>query len=99
MRYRMGKGETAAFNAALEKKLNEMYAMRGFYPSLREIGENLSPPRSPDYVFRALRRLSAAGKLTPEAELIYNSKKKQENTNDKTGKDAKTTGRAKTAKK
>ena len=99
MRHRMGRGEMAAFNAALAEKIEAMRAARGFYPTLREIGEALTPPRTPEYIFHALRRLQAEGRLTPEAELIYNSKKIKENTHDKTGKDAKTKSRAKAVKK
>ena len=99
MRQRNGKGLTFAIDAKIEIFVEAWRREKGYYPALREISENFDPPRSVGMVYHHLRRLSAAGKLTPEAELIYNSKKKQENTNDKTGKDAKTTSRAKTGQK
>lgn len=77
MRFRMGKGQTAAFDAVLEKQLEQMHRNRGYYPSLREIGESFSPPQTVHRIYQALHRLAMAGRLSPEAEAIYNSKKEK----------------------
>lgn len=89
MRFRMGKGQVIAFDAAIEKTLNALKQKNGFYPTLKEIGEKCAPPAvySASYVDRALRRLAAAGKLTADAKLAYNSTKhKKEPRNEKTTK-------------
>ena len=76
MRIRRGKGQIIACDAMLEKKLEELRKAKDFYPSLKEIGESYSPAHSPFFIDRALRRLSAAGRLSDEARLVYNSKVK-----------------------
>lgn len=76
MRHRNGKGLTFAIDAKIKIFVDEWRREKGYYPSLREISENFDPPRSVGLVFYHLRRLSAAGNLTPEAELIYGKKKK-----------------------
>ena len=83
MRIRRGKGQIIACDATLEKKLEELRKEKGFYPSLKEIGESYSPVHSPFFIDRALRRLSAAGRLSDEARQVYNSKTKKEKGNAK----------------
>ena len=104
MRIRMGKGQVLVFDAFIEKKLMELKSEKGFYPTLREIGECCTPPQPAATVFRALRRLAAAGRLSQEALLVYNAKNnlqiKRENTaHEKTIKREKTKSRAKAARK
>lgn len=77
MRFKMGKGQVLVFDAFIEKKLEELRAKYGFYPTLKEIGENCIPPTRTDYVDRSLRRLAAAGRLSKEALLVYNAKNNQ----------------------
>lgn len=74
MRFKMGKGQVLVFDAFVEKKLEELRMRRGYYPTLKEIGENCVPPTRPDCVFRSLRRLAAAGRLSKEALTVYNAK-------------------------
>ena len=74
MRFRMGKGQVLVFDAFIEKKLMELKSEKGFYPTLREIGECCTPPQPAATVFRALRRLAAAGRLSKEALQVYNAK-------------------------
>lgn len=74
MRFRMGKGQVLVFDAYVEKKLAELYEKCGYFPSLKEIGNNCIPPTSVQYVDRALRRLAAAGRLSKEAMQVYNAK-------------------------
>jgi len=76
MRNRRGKGQIFVLDVAMQKHVEKLRREKGFYPTLRVIGETFDPPLSPALVFRSLRRLAAAGKLAPEAELIYNSKKR-----------------------
>ena len=57
MRTRRGKGQIISFDATLEKKLEELRKEKGFYPSLKEIGENYTPKHSASFIDRALRRL------------------------------------------
>jgi len=76
MRNRRGKGQIFVLDAAMLKHVEKLRREKGFYPTLRVIGDTFDPPLYPAMVFRSLHRLAAAGKLTPEAELIYNSKKK-----------------------
>ena len=73
----MGKGQVLVFDAFIEKKLETMRAEMGFYPTLKEIGAQCTPPQPPDCVFRSLRRLAAAGRLSKEALLVYNAKNNQ----------------------
>jgi len=70
----MGKGQVLVFDAFVEKKLMELKSEKGFYPTLREIGECCTPPQPAATVFRALRRLAAAGRLSKEAMQVYNAK-------------------------
>ena len=77
MRIRMGKGQVLVFDAFIEKKLMELKSEKGFYPTLREIGECCTPPQPAAIVFRSLRRLAAAGRLSKEALLVYNAKNNQ----------------------
>lgn len=77
MRYRSGKGQVVAFDASLVKRLEELKKAKGFYPTLKEIGESYAPVHSVCFIDRALRRLSAAGRLSDEARQVYNSKTKQ----------------------
>ena len=77
MRIRMGKGQVLVFDAFIEKKLETMRAEMGFYPTLKEIGAQCTPPQPAATVFRALRRLAAAGRLSKEALLVYNAKNNQ----------------------
>ena len=74
MRIRMGKGQIIAFDAFIEKKVEMMKNEMGFYPALKEIGAQCIPPQPSDCVFRALRRLAAAGRLSKEALQVYNAK-------------------------
>lgn len=74
MRIKMGKGQVLVFDAFIEKKLEELRAKLGYYPSLREIAESCVPPTRPDYINRSLRRLAAAGRLSKEALMVYNAK-------------------------
>ena len=83
MRIRRGKGQIIAFDATLEKKLEELRKEKGFYPSLKEIGESYTPAHSPFFIDRALRRLKEAGCLSAEACLVYASKTKKEKDNGK----------------
>lgn len=75
MRFKMGKGQVLVFDTFIEKKLEEMRTELGYYPTLRELGERCIPPQTPFCVRSSLRRLSAAGRLTDEADKVYNSKK------------------------
>ena len=77
MRIRMGKGQVIAFDAFIEKKVETMRNEMGFYPALKEIGAQCTPPQPSDCVFRSLRRLAAAGRLSKEALLVYNAKNNQ----------------------
>lgn len=77
MRIRMGKGQVIAFDAFIEKKVKVMRDELGFYPALKEIGAQCTPPQPTDCVFRSLRRLAAAGRLSKEALLVYNAKNNQ----------------------
>jgi len=80
----MGKGQAVAFDAWLEKELEKMRAERGFYPMLKEIGAECSPPRTVDFIYRSLRRLADGGRLSKDAMQVYNSKnKKGDSTNAK----------------
>jgi len=79
MRHRNGKGLTFAIDAKIKTFVEEWRREKEYYPSLREISENFSdPPRSVGLVHHHLRRLAAAGQLSPEAELIYGPKKKKD---------------------
>ena len=77
MRIRMGKGQVIAFDAFIEKKVEMMKNEMGFYPALKEIGAQCTPPQPSDCVFRSLRRLAAAGRLSKEALQVYNAKNNQ----------------------
>jgi hypothetical protein len=77
MRVKSGKGLIVAFDRDLEKRLEELRAKRGYYPMLKTIGESYDPPHGACFIDRALRRLSQAGRLSDEANLVYNSKTKQ----------------------
>jgi len=74
MHFRMGKGQVLVFDAFIQNKLEELRAKRGFYPTLKEIADNCIPPQSSNVVFRSLRRLAAAGRLSKEALQVYNAK-------------------------
>lgn len=78
MRHRNGKGLTFAIDAKIKTFVEEWRRTKEYYPSLREISENFDPPRSVGLVHHHLRRLAAAGQLSPEAELIYGPKKKKD---------------------
>lgn len=90
MRIRMGKGQVIAFDAFIEKKVEMMRNELGYYPALKEVGAQCMPPQPSDCVFRSLRRLAAAGRLSKEALMVYNTKNNekyiQENYNEKTSK-------------
>ncbi len=77
MRIRMGKGQVLVFDAFVEKKLMELKSEKGFYPTLRQIGECCTPPQPAAIVFRSLCRLAAAGRLSKEALQVYNAKNNQ----------------------
>ena len=77
MRFKMGKGQVLVFDTYIEKRLEELKTKFGYYPSLREIAENCTPPTRTDYVYRSLRRLAAAGRLSKEAMQVYNAKNNQ----------------------
>ena len=94
MRHKRGKGEIMAFDAKFIIHLEKMRKAKGYYPSLREIGESfdLMPPSTsatrPDrdkwnYARRAIERLAAAGKLSDEAKKVYTIKQHTEKTNEK----------------
>ena len=74
MRIKMGKGQVLVFDAYVEKKLEELKAKRGYYPTLKDIGDNCIPPTRADFVDRSLLRLAAAGRLSKEAMRVYNAK-------------------------
>lgn len=74
MRIRMGKGQVLVFDAFVEKTLEALKAEKGFYPTLKEIGERCTPPQPAAYIHRSLVRLAAAGRLPKEALLVYNAK-------------------------
>jgi hypothetical protein len=82
MRIRSGKGLVVAFDAILEKKLEELRKGGGFYPTLKTIGESYNPPHSVSFIDRALRRLSEAGRLSDEACQVYNAKTKEKQKNE-----------------
>ena len=82
MRVKSGKGLIVAFDRDLEKRLEELRAKQGYYPMLKTIGESYDPPHGACFIDRALRRLSAAGRLSDEADLVYNSKTKQKGKKD-----------------
>ena len=97
MRHRSGKGFVIAFDAALENRMEELKKGLGFYPTLRELGASFSPPLSADFIFRSLRRLADAGRLSEEARQVYdskNNKKGKTNENVKTVKQVKKARRA-----
>jgi hypothetical protein len=103
MRHRIGKGQVVAFDAALEKKLEEMKKARGYYPTLKDVAESFTPAHTVTFIFRSLRRLSEAGRLSDEANRVYDSKNKKGENSEK-GKDLlwentvrKEIGRSKTA--
>ena len=68
---RRGKGQLIAFDASVLKRIEELKKVKGYYPMLKEIGESYTPSHSVGFVFRALKRLSQAGMLPPEADLVY----------------------------
>jgi hypothetical protein len=70
----MGKGQVLVFDTYIEKQVEKLKRVHGFYPILKEIGDSCIPPCSPNYVDRALRRLAAAGRLSKEALQVYNAK-------------------------
>jgi hypothetical protein len=76
MRTRMGKGEILALDAKMQILVEEWRQEKGFYPSLREMGETFNPRLPAALVSRSLRRLAAAGKLSEEAMQVYNPKNK-----------------------
>ena len=102
MRYRSGKGETIAFDARFLVHLEKMKKEKGFYPSLRELVQSLeivskNPVKRKDasswsYAFRSLKRLAAAGKLSPEAMEVYATKHTGVKLNEK-GSNKKTTAK------
>ena len=77
MRFRMGKGQVLVFDAFIEKTIEAMRAELGYYPPLKRIGERCTPPQPANCVFRSINRLAAAGRLSPEALLVYNAKNNQ----------------------
>lgn len=80
MRHRKGKGQIFALDAKMNTLVDVLQREKGFYPTLREIGEMFNPPLSPQSVKQSFRRLSVAGKLSDEARMIYDAQKtKQEN--------------------
>lgn len=94
MRHKRGKGEIMAFDAKFIIHLENMRKKKGYYPSLRELGESfdLMPPSTsatrPDrdkwnYAARAVRRLAAAGKLSDEAKKVYAIKQHTEKKDEK----------------
>jgi hypothetical protein len=101
MRHRIGKGQIIAFDATLEKRLEEMRKAKGYYPTLKEIGESFTPPHSVNFIFRALRRLYEAGKLSDEANKVYDAKNKTGDKNENSQKiiKTKTSAKAKRIKK
>ena len=99
MRFRMGKGQVLVFDAFVEKTLESLKTEKGFYPTLREIGERCTPPQPPDCIFRSINRLAAAGRLSKEARQVYNAKNnlqniQKENTRETTKKSVKIKSRA-----
>lgn len=74
MRFRMGKGQVLVFDAFIEKQVEKLKAERGYYPTLKEIGESCTPPTYAAHVHSSLRRLAAAGRLSKEARQVYNAK-------------------------
>lgn len=94
MRLRMGKGQVLAFDAYVEKRMNELRAKNGFYSTLKEIADSCTPPTRTDFIDRSLRRLAAAGRLSKEALQVYNAKNNLKNikgdtTHENTGKSSK----------
>jgi hypothetical protein len=75
----MGKGQVLVFDAFVEKTLESLKTEKGFYPTLREIGERCIPPQPAPYIHRALIRLAAAGRLSQEARQVYNAKNNLQN--------------------
>lgn len=74
MRMRMGKGQVLVFDEYIEKQLEKLKTELGYYPTLREIGNQCIPVARADFVDRSLRRLAAAGRLSKEAMRVYNAK-------------------------
>jgi hypothetical protein len=74
MRKRAGKGQIFALDAKMIILVEKFRQEKEYYPTLREIGETFNPPLPAVTVFRSLRRLAAAGKLSPEAMQVYDSK-------------------------
>ena len=89
MRIRMGKGQVLVFDTYVGKRLEELRVKLGYYPSLKEVADSCTPPSRSDFIDRALRRLAAAGKLSSEARLVYNSKKQKGDSHEKTNKSCK----------
>ncbi|HNX82397.1 MAG TPA: hypothetical protein PKL77_09655 [Candidatus Omnitrophota bacterium] len=94
MRHKRGKGEIMVFDEQFIIHLEKMRKEKGYYPSLREIGESfdLMPPSTsetrPDrdkwnYARRAIERLAAAGKLSDEAMTVYATTHKENKKNEK----------------
>lgn len=77
MRNRVGKGQVIAFDASVLSRIEELRKEKGYYPMLKEIGASFTPPCSAVFVFRSLRRLSEAGRLSEEASQVYDSKNKK----------------------
>jgi len=99
MRFRMGKGQVLVFDAFIEKTIEAMRAELGYYPTLKKIGERCTPPQPPSCIFRSINRLTAAGRLSQEARLVYNAKnnlqiKRESAADEKTIKREKTKSRA-----
>lgn len=90
MRYKSGKGEVMAFDEQFITHLEKMRKEKGFYPSLRTLAESLgfkegiSKKVTWGHVYRSLKRLAAAGRLSDEAMKVY-ATTQQENNNEKTG--------------
>lgn len=70
-RHRRGKGELALFDETLSIKLEQLKKQLGYYPALIEIVEYIAPNCTTSSIYKSLRRLSAAGKLSKDAKFIY----------------------------
>lgn len=74
MAYKMGRGERIAYDARLNAELERMKKEMGFYPSLRQIAENLNDGSSTTTVYTAIHRMIKAGELSADAIKIYGMK-------------------------
>lgn len=70
----MGKGQRAAFDDRLNAELERMNKELGYYPSLRQIIEQLNDGSTVTNVYTSLKRLIKNKKISKTAAHIYGVK-------------------------